>query len=40
MGDGRAEGLSAVADRGQVAISLISDLDETGSGSLAGFYSI
>ena len=40
VGDGRAEGLSAVADRGQVAISLISDLDETGSGSLAGFNSI
>ena len=40
MGDGRAEGLSAVADRGQVAISLIFDLDDTGSGSLAGFNSI
>ena len=27
MGDGRAEGLSAVGDRGQAAISLVPDVD-------------
>ena len=32
MGDGRAEGSSAVGDRGQAAISLTSDIDGTGSG--------
>ena len=34
MGDGRAEGSSAVVDGGQVAISLMPDVDGTGSGSL------
>ena len=34
MGDGRREGLSAVGDRGQGAISLITDVDGKGSGSL------
>ena len=34
MGDGRAEGPSAIGDGGQAAISLTSDLDGTGSGSL------
>ena len=34
MGDGRAEGLSAVENRGQAAISLTPDVDGTGSGSL------
>ena len=34
MGDGRAEGLSAVGDGGQAAISLMPDIDGTGSGSL------
>ena len=34
MGDGRAEGSSAVGDRGQAAISLMPDIDDTGSGSL------
>ena len=34
MGDGRAEGLSAVGDGGQAAISLTPDVDGTGSGSL------
>ena len=33
MGDGRAEGLSAVGDRGQAAVSLTPDMDGTGSGS-------
>ena len=33
MGDGRAEGLSAIGDRGQAAISLTPDVDGTGSGS-------
>ena len=32
MGDGRAEG--AIGDRGQPAISLMPDIDGTGSGSL------
>ena len=34
MGDGRAEGLSAIEDRGQAAISLTPYVDGTGSGSL------
>ena len=34
MGDGRAEGSSAIGDRGQAAISLTPDVDDTGSGSL------
>ena len=34
MGDGRAEGLSAIGDEGQAAISLMPDVDGTGSGSL------
>ena len=34
MGDGRAEGLSAVGDGGQAAISLTPEVDGTGSGSL------
>ena len=34
MGDGRAEGLSAIGDRGQAAISVTPDVDGTGSGSL------
>ena len=36
MGDGRAEGLSAIGDRGQAAISLTPDVDGTGSDSLLG----
>ena len=34
MGEGGAEGLSAVGDGGQAAISLMPDADGTGSGSL------
>ena len=34
MGDGRAEGSSTIGDRGQAAISLMPDVDGTGSGSL------
>ena len=34
MGDGRAEGSSAIGDGGQTAISLTPDTDGTGSGSL------
>ena len=34
MGDGRAEELSAMGDRGQAAISLMSDVDGTDSGYL------
>ena len=34
MGDGRAEGSSAIRDGGQAAISFIPDVDGTGSGSL------
>ena len=34
MGEGRAEGLSAVGDGGQAAISVTPDTDDTGSGSL------
>ena len=34
MGDGRAEGSSAIGDGGQAAISPTSDVDGTGSGSL------
>ena len=33
MGGGRAEGSSAIGDRGQAAISLILDVESTGSGS-------
>ena len=31
MGDGRAEGPSAIGDRGRAAISLTPDVDGTGS---------
>jgi len=34
VGDGRAEGLLAIGDRGQVAISLMPDTDGTGSDCL------
>ena len=34
MGDGRAEGSSAIGEGGQAAISLTPDVDGTGSGSL------
>ena len=34
MGDGRAEGSSAIGDGGQAAILLMPDVDSTGSGSL------
>ena len=34
MGEGRDEGSSAVGDGGQAAISLMPDVDGTGSGSL------
>ena len=34
MGDGRAEGSSAIGDGGQAAISLMPDVDGAGSGSL------
>ena len=34
MGDGRAEGSSTIGDGGQAAISLMPDVDGTGSGSL------
>ena len=34
MGDGGTEGLSAIGDGGQAAISLMPDVDGTGSGSL------
>ena len=34
MGDGRAEGSSAVGDGGQAAVSLMPDADGTGAGSL------
>ena len=34
MGDGRAEGSSAVGDGGRAAISLTPDIDGAGSGSL------
>ena len=30
MGDGRAEGWSAIGDRGQAAVSLMLDVDGTG----------
>ena len=33
MGDGKAEGSSAIGDRGQAEISLILDIESTGSGS-------
>ena len=34
MGDGGAEGSSAIGDGGQAAVSLTPDVDGTGSGSL------
>ena len=34
MGDGRAEGSSAIEDRGQAVMSFTPDTDGTGSGSL------
>ena len=34
MGDGRAEGPPAIGDGGRAAVSLTSDVDGTGSGSL------
>ena len=34
MGDGRAEGSSAIGDERQAAMSLMPDIDVTGSGSL------
>ena len=34
MGDGRAEGLSTIGDGGQATVSLMPDVDGTGSGSL------
>ena len=34
MGDGRAERSSAIGDGGQAAVSLMPDVDGTGSGSL------
>ena len=34
MGGGRVEGSSATGDGGQAAMSLTSDIDGTGSGSL------
>ena len=34
MGDGRAEGSSAIGDEGQTSISSMPDVDGTGSGSL------
>ena len=34
MADGRAEGLPAIGDGGQVEISLMPDVEGTGSGSL------
>ena len=34
VGDGRAEGLSAIGDGGQAAMSLMSDVDALGSDSL------
>ena len=36
MGDGRAEGSSAIGGRGQAEISPMPDIDGTGSGSLLG----
>ena len=43
VGDGRAEGLSRIGDRGQAAVSLTPDVDETHirifeSSKLAGLY--
>ena len=37
MGDGRAEGSSAVGDGGQATVSLTPDIDDTGSGFLLGW---
>ena len=34
MGDGRAEGSSAIGDGGQAELSLMPDVDGMGSGSL------
>ena len=36
VGDGGAEGSSAIGDGGQAAVSLTPDVDGTGSGSLLG----
>ena len=36
VGDGRAEGSSAIGDGGQAVISLMPDIDVTGSDSLLG----
>ena len=36
MGDGRAEGSSAIGDGGQAVISLMPDVDVTGSDPLLG----
>ena len=36
MGDGKAEGSSAIGDGGQAAVSLMPDIDGTGSDSLLG----
>ena len=33
MGDGRAEGSSAIGNRGRDAVSLMPDIDRIGSGS-------
>ena len=37
VGEGRAEGSSAERDGGQAAISLMPDVDDTGSGFLLGW---
>ena len=34
MGDGRAEGSSAIGDEGQAAVTFMPDVDGTASGSL------
>ena len=36
VGDDRADGSSATGGRGQAAVSLMFDVDSTGSGSLLG----
>ena len=38
MGDGRAEGLSAIEDGGQAAISVMPDVDGTGSSEFNSTY--
>ena len=40
MGDGRAEGSSAIGDGGQATISLMPDTDGACSWLLAGFKSV